>query len=100
MERQVPRGVPRVFPFVRHGHYVCIVEIRPFLVAAFFAAFRRRRTCWIAFEPSAHVEVVELLRPKEAGKGLALDVAGIFGKTLGGSLRIEFVCFAVSGGEN
>src|SRR6186997_2477316 len=47
------------------------------------AALRRRRLQRIAVEPLSHIEIVELLVPQHAGKGLALDtphvlVADIF----------------------
>src|SRR5712691_12528736 len=38
MKRQVPRGVPGILPFVRHGNNVVVVEMRPILVAAVPAA--------------------------------------------------------------
>ena len=50
MKRQIPRGEPRIFPFVRHRNDVGVVQVLPIGVAAVFA-FRRRRG-W-ADRPSA-----------------------------------------------
>ena len=75
VECQIPRGVPRILPFVRHRNDVGVVEVRPVGVAAFLAAGRRSRLGGIALEPFANVVVKKLLRPDHAGKSLALDVA-------------------------
>ena len=53
MESQVPRGEPRIFPFVRHGNYVGVVEMQPIAVAAVLALLGRRGLRWIAIGPIA-----------------------------------------------
>src|ERR1700751_4663544 len=43
VESQIPRRVPRIFPFVRHGDDVVVVEMSPILVSSVLPLFRRRR---------------------------------------------------------
>src|SRR6266480_1134569 len=77
MKCEVPRGEPRVFPFVRHRHDVAGDEMTPIAVAAVLAALRRRRLSRITLQPLADVEIIKLLVPKHAGKSLALDATHI-----------------------
>src|SRR5262245_64562340 len=44
MEGEVPRRVPRVFPFVGHGNNVRVVQVLPIRVAAVFALGDRKST--------------------------------------------------------
>ena len=60
MESEIPRGIPGIFPFVRHGDDVIVVEMRPILVAAFFALGRRRGTSRVSFQPGLDVVVLKL----------------------------------------
>ena len=60
VERQIPCGIPRVFPFIRHRNNVGVVHVRPVGVARAFTFRRRRRLGGIAVEPRPHVEVVKL----------------------------------------
>ncbi len=41
VEAQVPGGVPRIFPFIRHGDHVGVVQVHPLVVAAELARGRR-----------------------------------------------------------
>ena len=41
VKREVPRRVPRVFPFVRHRHHALVVKMPPIFVATFQALDRR-----------------------------------------------------------
>ena len=66
VKRQIPRGIPRILPFVGHGNNVVVVKMRPVLVAAVPSAVRRLRTRRIAFEPRAHVVVIKLFGPEHA----------------------------------
>src|SRR5215471_10401536 len=77
MKSEVPRGEPRVFPFVRHRYDVSSNEMTPISVAALLAALRRRRLERITLQPLADVEIIKLLVPKHAGKSLALDATHI-----------------------
>ena len=72
VERQIPGGVPWVFPLVGHGDDIGVVEVGPFGVAAVLARFRDRRAGGVAVEPLGHVQVEELLAPDHAGVGLPL----------------------------
>ena len=71
VEGQIPGGVPRVLPLVRHRDHVGVIELRPRDVPALQTFGRRRRRCGIPFEPFAHDVVVELLRPQQPGNRLA-----------------------------
>src|SRR6516162_10606694 len=75
---QVPGGIPGIFPFVGHRNDVGVIKSRPFVIAATFSALGWWRPCGIAFEPGVYVEVVELLRPQEAGECLSLYVPSVF----------------------
>src|SRR5262249_12299857 len=77
VEAQIPGGIPRELPLVRHGDHVAVVKVRPVVIAAAFALWRRRWLSRIAFEPNADITVIKLLRPEHPGEGLALDVAGV-----------------------
>src|SRR6202035_523337 len=61
MEGKIPRGVPRIFPFVGHRDDVVVVEMAPDRVAAGFSRYRRRHR--IAIEPACDVVVIKLLTP-------------------------------------
>ena len=72
VKRQVPRGEPRIFPFVRHGNHVGVVQMLPVVVAAVLAFRRRRRLGRIALQPFRHVVVIKLFAPDHARERLAL----------------------------
>ena len=83
VEGEVPRGVPRVLPLVRHRDDVEVVEVPPFAVAPALAALGR----WVdrvAFEPLFDVVVVKLLGPQHSGECLALHAALLFGEGVSG----------------
>ena len=80
MKGEIPGGVPWVFPLVRHGNDVFVVELRPILVAALLALFGRLGPGGIAFEPRANLIMIELLGPEHTGKGLAHDGFGVSGQ--------------------
>ena len=73
VKRKIPRRIPRVFPLVRHGNDVGIVQMRPFVIAPELPARIGCRLGRIALKPPVHVVVIALLAPDQAGKGLALD---------------------------
>src|SRR6516225_11495237 len=70
--------------------------MRPAAVAAVLVPLGRWRLVRIAVEPSAHVEIVELLVPQHPGKGLPLDAPHVLvGNVLlqGG---VEGVCLSLA----
>jgi hypothetical protein len=77
MESQVPGGVPRVFPFIRHREDVCIVQMSPFAITAPFAFRRRWKLTGIPVEPFGYIVIKELFAPDHTRQGLALDISGI-----------------------
>src|SRR5258707_13291375 len=60
MKRQIPCGVPRILPFVRHGNNVVVVKMSPILVAAVPALVRRLGAGGIAFKPNAPALMIKL----------------------------------------
>src|ERR1700731_3126378 len=77
VEREVPGGIPGVFPLVGHRDDVRIVQMGPVAVAAVPAPRGWGRLCGIACQPLGNVEVEELLAPDHSGKRLSLDGARI-----------------------
>src|SRR5262245_40930320 len=77
MESQVPSGKPRVFPVVRHGKNVRIIEMGPFSVPTPFTLRGRRKLTRVSVEPLRNVVVEELFAPDHARERLALHVASI-----------------------
>ena len=63
---QVPRGVPRVLPLVRHRENIGIVQVGPLVIPSTFSLGRRRRLAWVALQPLEHVVVIKLLAPDQA----------------------------------
>ena len=63
MEREVPRGIPRIFPLVRHRHDAGIVHVRPFGVATALALRRWRRLPRVTAQPLPHVVTIILFAP-------------------------------------
>ena len=51
MERQIPGGVPGIFPLVGHGDDVGVVQMRPLVIAARRCAPAAGRIAGIALEP-------------------------------------------------
>ncbi len=87
MKGEIPRRVPRVFPFVRHGNDVGIVQVDPLVVAALTAARIRRGLRGIAAQPAADVVVITLLAPEQSGESLALHAARVLAQSLSDLLR-------------
>ena len=66
VKRQVPRCIPRIFPLVRHGNHIAVVEMAPVTVAPLPAAGRRRGFGRIALEPVANAVMIKLFRPEQS----------------------------------
>ena len=79
VEGEVPGGEPGVFPLVGHRDDLGGADVAPIVVAAALALGRRRRLGRVAAQPGLDFVVVELLRPEQAGEGLALDQARVVG---------------------
>src|SRR5262249_1097336 len=91
VKREVPGRGPWIFPLVRDGDNVVVVEMGPFLVTA-FPAFRGRCGAGrVAFEPGLHVVVIKLLRPQHARVGLAHHVFCVRGEFVGNTRSIELI---------
>src|SRR5215510_9303823 len=91
VECEVPGGIPRILPFVRHRDDVGVVEMRPIRVATmeplpgWFGPGR------VALQPPKDFVMVELLSPEETGKRLPLDAACVFGEIVWRELVVELV---------
>ncbi len=91
VEREVPRGEPRVLPLVGHRHDVEGVEGPPARVPAAEARGRGRRLRRIAVEPAGDVVRVELLAPQHPGERLT-EHERLVGRRIGGrELLVELV---------
>ena len=100
VKRQVPGGVPRIFPRVRHGEDVRIVEMSPVGIAAMLSLGRWFRSHGIALQPTTHVIVIVLLAQQQAGEGLPLDASCVFGQAAGSQRVVKFVRFVDPGIED
>ena len=96
VEGEVPRGVPRVLPLVRHRDHVVVVEMPPLGVAPLPALRRRRGLAGIALEPAPDVVVVPLLRPEQPRQRLAHDAPRVLAEPLRDHGRVELVGLALA----
>ena len=94
VEREVPRRIPRILPFVRHGEHVFVVDVRPFGIAPSKALRRGRRLSRVTVEPFLDDVVIELLRPQQTRDGLPRDVARVGRQRRGEQARIKLIGFA------
>jgi len=78
VKRQVPGGVPRVFPFVGHGDHVGVVQVQPFAVTAVLSLRRRRGLGRVTDQPARHFVTVELLAPDHSRERLPSNRASVF----------------------
>src|SRR2546425_3942748 len=90
VKSEVPRRVPGIRPLVWHGENVLVIQMRPVLVAAVPAIFRRGGTGGVAFQPGAHVIMIKLLRPEHSSKSLTHDLFRVFGEVFRDAGRVEF----------
>ena len=65
---EVPRGVPRILPLIRHRDDVVVAEVAPSRVAAGFPRSGGRHL--VALEPARNVVVIELQAPDHSREGL------------------------------
>ena len=96
VEREVPGGIPRVLPRVRHRDDVAVVEMRPVGVASEAPLRRRGRPGRIALEPAQDVVVVELLRPQHPCERLPQHARLVGRRARRGQLREELVRLALA----
>ncbi len=100
VERQIPGGIPRVLPLIRHRDDVGVIQMHPFVVATVPAGRGRRRLHRIALDPPRHVIAEVLLAPDHAGKGLSLNAAGVDAGNAGLQVGVKFIGFADALGEH
>ena len=78
MERQIPCGIPRVFPFVRHGDDIGVQHMEPFRVPSATAIAVDEWMAFVLRQPSFQIEIVKLLAPQHSCQGLPVYPALIF----------------------
>src|SRR5437667_7066927 len=76
VEREIPRGKPRILPVVRHREDVVNVNMRPLAVAAALPAGGWGLSGRIAVEPRLDDIMVKLLGPEHPYEGLTRDGGG------------------------
>ncbi len=91
MECQVPGGIPRVFPFVRHRNHVCIQHVKPFCVAHVLLGGFEQRVAVVFNQPLFQIEIVKLLAPQHPRQRLAVHPALIFTERGRGDQIVEIV---------
>ena len=72
MEGEIPGGIPRIFPFVRHRDHVRVDHVSPAVVAD-GPLIRFVRLNAVLFEPPTDVIEKELLGPEHPGQSLPHD---------------------------
>ena len=91
VEGEVPGGIPRVLPLVRHRDHVGVQHVEPIGVAHVAAgAFQQRMTPVLA-QPALQVEVVELLAPEHSRQRLAVHAALILRQRPGRDPLVELI---------
>ena len=60
MKRQIPRGIPRILPFVGHGHDAGVVEMRPSSLRPCLRSAGGGGWAGSPMQPFAHVVVVDI----------------------------------------
>ncbi len=93
VEPEIPRGVPRVLPLVRHRNHVGVVEVRPLVIPALEAFRRRGRLARIAVQPLADDVVVILLAPQQPRERLSHHVLAVVAQRGRDDVRVELVGF-------
>src|SRR5690242_1717938 len=70
MESEIPRGVPRILPLVRHRDDVVVVKVLPLAVASAGSLGRRSWPNRITLQPGSEIVIVELLAPQQSAERL------------------------------
>ena len=91
MEGEIPRGVPGILPFVRHGDDVGVVHVVPLRIARRLLGRRQVGIAAPLFEPAVHVVIEELLGPQHPGQGLAHDVGRVGIQRARDDAGVEFI---------
>ena len=100
MKSQIPGGIPGIFPFVRHGEDVFVIQMLPVTVSSLTMSLGRRRAGRIAAQPCPHVVMIELLAPQKTREGLPLNIATVLREAMRRPGGIEFVSFLFSRRNN
>ena len=99
MKGEIPRGVPRVFPLVRHREHVVVEHMEPLAVPDGDGRGRVERIDPVLAQPQVDVEEVVLLRPEQAAEGLTHDERHVGAGRLRRERLIELVCLVTPGVE-
>ncbi len=77
VECQVPGRIPGIFPFIRHGDDVFVVDMPPVAIPPVLAFGRRGWARRVACQPLLHLIVVKLFAPQQPGQGLPHHLFGV-----------------------
>ena len=100
LEREVPRGEPRVLPLVGHRHHPHRVEVAPVAVADLRRDGGGGCAGIVAVEPARDVEQVALLAPQEPRQRTALHEPLVGGGLARGQRRVERVGLGLARGDD
>ena len=100
LEREVPRGEPRVLPLVGHRHHPHRVQVAPVAVADRAPRRRRRLRRVVAVEPARDVEEVALLAPQQPRQRAALHEPLVGGGLARGQPGVERVGLGLARGDD
>ena len=73
MKCQIPSGIPRVFPLVRHRDDVKVLQVCPTVISSFFSFLWGLVASHVAFQPAADIVIVKLFGPEQSRVSLSLD---------------------------
>src|SRR5262249_41139530 len=76
-KNQIPNGGPPGIPPVGHRNDVVVVEVSPLAVSSIQSLRWRGRFGGVAFEPRAHIVIVELFAPEQSAQRLAHHALGV-----------------------
>src|SRR5688572_30156468 len=96
MKGEIPGGIPRVFPLVRHRDHVGIVKMPPVRIPALETFARRLGPGWVAFEPAVDVVMIKLLAPEQTGQRLTHNIAAVPAGILWNDRSIELLRFVAA----
>ena len=91
VERQVPGGVPGIFPLVGHGDDVAVEHVEPLGVPHLPLCDPDERMRLVLLEPRVHVKEVVLFPPEHPGERLPVDPPFVLAQRRGRDPVVELV---------
>lgn len=100
VKREVPGGIPRILPLIRHRDDVGVVQVPPVRIPPEAALWRWRGLSGVAVEPIRHVEVEELLAPDHARERLPLNSSSVLVRDASLDLGVESLGLIAAGAHD